>query len=94
MILLIKYSLRSAPHLICRKHAPPGLGDDHLGAQLVELLPQRFHLKLHLQIRNIGLVRKRVFDATLTKAASTGGHITNTPPQNIFKDKNLGCLGF
>ena len=48
-------SLPAIHHLICRKHAPPSLGDDHLGAQLVELLPQRFHLKLHLQIRNVGI---------------------------------------
>ena len=67
-------SLPASPHLICRKHAPPSLGDDHLGAQLVELLPQRFHLKLHLQIRNSG-IEKEYFRATMTKA-SMKGYIT------------------
>ena len=51
-------SLPASHHLISRKHAPPSLGDDHLGAELVELLPQCFHLKLHLQIRNIGIEKE------------------------------------
>ena len=42
--------------------SPPGLGDDHLRAQLVELVPQRLHLQLHLrphQARVQGLLRRR-----------------------------------
>ena len=30
-------------------NSPSRLGDDHLGAQLVELVPQRLHLQLHLR---------------------------------------------
>lgn len=47
--------------------SPAGLGDDHLGAQLVELVPQRLHLQLHVDVGHFGVllhqtlaVRRRV----------------------------------
>ena len=45
--------------------SPPRLCDDHLGAQLVELVPQRLHLQLHLRphqrrVQGLLLHRRRV----------------------------------
>lgn len=56
-------------HLEGGKHPPSSFGDDHLGAQLVELIPQSLHLQLDGDVGHLGVL----LDRSLAGAGSRGG---------------------
>ena len=47
-------------HLVGGEHPAAGLGHDHLGAELMELLPEGLHLQVHLH--QLQLLRHKAAD--------------------------------